>query len=183
VRASRADAMYIFLPGGMGINFIKQYVASGMSRDTTLFGPGFSADEDVIRAVGEPMLGMFNTSQWAHDMDNPQNRRFVEDFQKEFGRLPSLYASQGYDAAMLIDAAVRDVKGRIEDKEALRKALKAANFKSVRGKFRFNTNQHPIQDYYLRVVVKDPQGRVTNRTLGTVFQDHTDAYVGACKMQ
>ena len=183
VRASKPDAMYIFLPGGMGINFIKQYVASGLSKDTTLFGPGFSADEDVIRAVGEPMLGMFNTSQWAHDMDNPQNKRFVADFQKEFGRLPSLYASQGYDAAMLIDAAVRDVKGKIEDKDAVRKALKAANFKSVRGAFKFNTNQYPVQDYYLRVVTKDPQGRVTNRTLSTVFKNHPDAYVGACKMQ
>jgi branched-chain amino acid transport system substrate-binding protein len=183
VRAAKPDAMYIFLPGGMGINFIKQYVASGMSKDTTLFGPGFSADEDVIRAVGEPMLGMFNTSQWAHDLDNPQNKRFVADFQKEYGRLPSLYASQGYDAAMLIDAAVRDVKGKIEDKAALGKALRAANFKSVRGAFRFNTNQYPIQDYYLRIVHKDSQGRVTNRTLGTVFKNHADAYVGACKMK
>ena len=183
VRASQPDAMYIFLPGGMGINFIKQFVASGLSKDVTLFGPGFSADEDVIRAVGEPMLGMFNTSQWAHDMDNPQNKRFVADFQKEYGRLPSLYASQGYDAAMLIDAAVRDVKGKIEDKEAVRRALKAANFKSVRGAFKFNTNQYPVQDYYLRVVTKDPQGRVTNRTLGTVFKNHADAYVGACKMR
>ncbi|PPE65929.1 ABC transporter substrate-binding protein [Caldimonas caldifontis] len=183
VRAAKPDAMYIFLPGGMGINFIKQYVASGMSKDTTLFGPGFSADEDVIRAVGDAMLGMFNTSQWAHDLDNPQNKRFVADFQKEYGRLPSLYASQGYDAAMLIDAAVRDVKGKIEDKAALGKALRAANFKSVRGAFKFNTNQYPIQDYYLRIVHKDSQGRVTNRTLGTVFKNHADAYVGACKMK
>jgi branched-chain amino acid transport system substrate-binding protein len=182
VRAAKPDAMYIFLPGGMGINFIKQYVASGLSKDATLYGPGFSADEDVIRAVGEPMLGMFNTSQWAHDLDNPQNKRFVADFQKEYGRLPSLYASQGYDAAMLIDAAVRDVKGKLEDKDAVRKALKAANFKSVRGPFRFNTNQYPVQDYYLRLITKDPQGRVTNRTMGVVFKNHADAYASACKM-
>ena len=182
VRAAKPDAMYIFLPGGMGINFIKQYVASGLSKDATLYGPGFSADEDVIRAVGEPMLGMFNTSQWAHDLDNPQNKRFVEDFQKEYNRLPSLYASQGYDAAMLMDAAVRDVKGKLEDKATVRKALKAANFKSVRGAFKFNTNQYPVQDYYLRLVTKDPQGRVTNRTMGTVFKNHADAYASACKM-
>jgi branched-chain amino acid transport system substrate-binding protein len=78
---------------------------------------------------------------------------------------------------------VRDVKGKIEDKAALGKALRAANFKSVRGAFRFNTNQYPIQDYYLRIVHKDSQGRVTNRTLGTVFKNHADAYVGACKMK
>ncbi len=182
MRASGADAVYIFLPGGLGINFIKQFVGAGLSKDMTLFGPGFSADEDVIRAVGEPMLGMFNSSQWAHDMQNPVNKRFVADFQKDYGRLPTLYASQGYDAARLMDAAVRDVKGNLSDKTALRKAIAAAKFDSVRGAFKFNSNGYPIQDYYLRVITKDAQGRVTNRTLSTVFKDHADAYVGECKM-
>ena len=182
MRASGADAVYIFLPGGLGINFIKQFVGAGLSKDMTLFGPGFSADEDVIRAVGEPMLGMFNSSQWAHDMQNPVNKRFVADFQKDYGRLPTLYASQGYDAARLMDAAVRDVKGNLSDKAALRKAIAAAKFDSVRGAFKFNTNGYPIQDYYLRVITKDAQGRITNRTLSTVFKDHADAYVGECKM-
>jgi len=182
MRASGADAVYIFLPGGLGINFIKQFVGAGLSKDMTLFGPGFSADEDVIRAVGEPMLGMFNSSQWAHDMQNPVNKRFVADFQKDYGRLPTLYASQGYDAARLMDAAVRDVKGKLDDKAALRKAIAAARFDSVRGAFKFNTNGYPIQDYYLRVITKDAQGRITNRTLGTVFKNHADAYVGECKM-
>lgn len=182
-RAAKPDAMYIFLPGGMGINFIKQFVGAGLSRDITLFGPGFSADEDVIKAVGEPMLGMFNSSQWAHDMDNPANKRFVADFQKEYGRLPSLYASQGYDAAMLLAAAVRDAKGKTEDKEAVLKALKAAKFDSVRGAFKFGPNQFPVQDYYLRVITKDGQGRVTNKTLGKVFSNHADAYAAQCKMK
>ena len=182
MRASGADAVYIFLPGGLGINFIKQFVGAGLSKDMTLFGPGFSADEDVIRAVGDPMLGMFNSSQWAHDLDNAANKRFVADFQKEYGRLPTLYASQGYDAAQLMNAAVRDVKGEVEDKDALRKALQAAKFDSVRGSFKFNTNQFPIQDYYLRVIGKDSQGRITNRTLSTVFKGHGDAYAAQCKM-
>ena len=182
IRAARPDAVYIFLPGGLGINFIKQFVGAGLSKETTLFGPGFSGDEDVIRAVGEPMLGMFNTSQWAHDLDNAANRRFVADFQKAHGRLPTLYAAQGYDAARLIDAAVRDTKGRLDDRKAVRKALEAAKFDSVRGAFRFNTNHHPVQDYYLRVVTKDSQGRITNRTIETVFKGHADAYAGACKM-
>jgi branched-chain amino acid transport system substrate-binding protein len=182
LRASKADAVYIFLPGGMGINFIKQFVAAGLSKDMTLFAPGFSGDEDVIKAVGESMLGMFNTSQWGHDMNNPANKRFVAEFEKEYGRLPSLYASQGYDAALLIDAAVRDSKGQLSDKAAVRKALQAANFASVRGPFKFNKNQFPIQDYYLRVIVKDAKGRVTNRTMGVVLKNHADAYFGSCKM-
>ena len=183
IRALKPDALFFFLPGGMGINFVKQFVAAGLSKDIQLFAPGFSADEDVIKAVGSSMLGMFNSSHWAHDMDNAENKRFVTDFQKEYGRIPSLYASQGYDAALLMDAAVRDVKGKVEDKEALRKALEAKRFKSVRGDFKFNTNHYPVQNYYLRVIGKDAQGRVTNKTMGTIFTNHADAYVGACKMK
>lgn len=182
LRASGADAVFIFLPGGLGVNFIKQFTGAGLNKEMKLFAPGFSADEDVIRAVGEPMLGIFNSSQWAHDMDNAANKRFVADFQKEYGRLPTLYAAQGYDAARLIDAAVRDVKGKIEDKDAVRKALEAARFESVRGAFKFNANHYPVQNYYLREVVKDAQGRVTNKTVGRVFENHADAYVADCKM-
>ena len=182
LRATKPDAVYIFLPGGMGINFIKQFVGAGLSKDITLFGPGFSGDEDVIKAVGDPMLGMFNTSQWGHDMDNAANKKFVAEFEKAYGRLPTLYAAQGYDAARLIEAAVRDSKGNLEDKAAVRKALEAAKFDSVRGAFKFNKNHFPIQDYYLRVITKDSQGRVTNRTLGTVFKGHADAYAASCKM-
>lgn len=182
IRAAKPDAVYFFLPGGMGINFIKQFVAAGLSKDIRLITSGFTADQDIIPAVGEPMLGLFNSSQWAHDMDNPANRRFVADFEKEYQRLPSLYASQGYDAAMLMDAAVRDSKGKLADKAAVRKALEAAKFASVRGKFRFNTNHYPVQDYYLRVVRKDPQGRITNQLMGKIFTDHADAYVGECRM-
>jgi branched-chain amino acid transport system substrate-binding protein len=183
IRAAKPDAVYIFLPGGMGINFIKQYSAAGLAKDVPLFGPGFSADEDVIKAVGDAMIGMTNASQWAHDLPVAENRKFVADFEKEYGRLPSLYASQGYDAALLIDSAVRKVKGNLDDKDGLRAALAAAEFKSVRGAFRFNRNHYPVQDYYLRVIEKDAKGRVTNKTTGTVFRNHADAYAAECAMK
>ena len=182
LRAAKPDAVFFFLPGGIGINFIKQFVAAGLSKDMRLITSGFAADEDVIPAVGEPLLGTFNSSHWAHDLDNAANRKFVADFEKEYKRIPSLYASQGYDAAMLMDAAVRDTKGKLDDKAAVRKALEAAKFASVRGKFKFNSNHYPVQDYFLRVVRKDPQGRITNKLMGTIFTDHADAYVGECKM-
>ena len=183
VRAAKPQAVYIFLPGGMGINFIKQFVAAGLSRDIQLITPGFSSDQDIIRAVGEPMLGIHDAAHWALDLDNAANRKFVAAFEKEYGRLPTVYASQGYDTALLIDAAVRDVKGKVEDREALRHALKAAKFDSVRGPFKFNRNQYPIQNYYLRVVAKDAQGRLVNRTAGTIFKDRGDAYVDECPMK
>ncbi|MGB4911709.1 MAG: ABC transporter substrate-binding protein [Candidatus Dechloromonas phosphoritropha] len=183
IRSLKPDALFYFLPGGMGINFVKQFVGAGLSRDTQLFAPGFSADEDVIKAVGAPMIGIFNSSHWAHDMDNPENKRFVAEFQKEYGRLPLLHASQGCDPALMMDGAVRDVRGKVEDKAALRKALRAKHFKSVRGDFKFNTNHYPVQNYYLRVIGKDASGRVTNKLMGTIFTNHADAYVAACKMK
>ena len=182
LRAAKPDAVFFFLPGGMGINFIKQFVAAGLSRDMQLITSGFSADQDTIPAVGEPMLGLFNSTHWAFDLDNAANRKFSADFEKEYGRIPSMYAAQGYDAALLMDSAVRQTKGRLDDKVALRKALEAAKFDSVRGKFRFNKNHYPVQDYYLRLVHKDSKGRIVNKLMGTILKDHADAYVGECKM-
>ena len=183
VRAAKPDALYIFLPGGMGIKFIKQFVAAGLSKDIPLIVPGFGSDQDIIRPVGDAMLGLFDTAHWAPDFDNAANKKFVAAFEKEYKRIPSVFAAQGYDTALLIDAAVRDVKGRIEDVEAVRKAMKAARFESVRGPFKFNRNQMPIQNYYLRVVAKDGQGRIVNKTIGTIFKDHGDAYVQECGMK
>lgn len=182
IKAAKPDSVFFFLPGGMGINFIKQYVNFGLSKDIQLFTTGFSADEDTIKPVGEALLGAINSSQWGWDMDNAANKKFVEDFKKEYGRVPTLYASQGYDTGMLIDGAIRDVKGRIENKAALRKALEAARFNSVRGSFKFGVNHYPVQDYYLRVVRKDEQGRITNRTLNKIFENKVDPYASQCKM-
>ena len=182
MQSKKPEAVFIFLPGGMGINFIKQFAAAGLSKDIQLFVPGYSADEDTIKPVGSALLGAVNTSFWGHDLDNPQNKKFVADFEKEYGRLPTLYAAQGYDTAMLIDSAVRKVKGNVEDKVAFRKALQAADFKSVRGNFKFNKNQFPIQDYYLRVVRTDEKGRITNRIMGKILTNHEDSFVSQCKM-
>jgi branched-chain amino acid transport system substrate-binding protein len=182
VRAAKPAALYIFLPGGMGINFIKQFVASGMSQDIPLIVPGFGSDQDIIRPVGDAMLGLFDTAHWAIDLDNPANKKFVAAFEKEYKRLPSVFAAQGWDTAMLIDSAVRGVGGKVENVEAVRKAMKSAKFDSVRGAFKFNRNQYPIQNYYLRVVAKDAKGRLINKSIGTIFKDHGDAYVQDCKM-
>ncbi|HTN50044.1 MAG TPA: ABC transporter substrate-binding protein [Burkholderiaceae bacterium] len=183
LRAESPDALFIFLPGGMGINFIKQFVGAGLSTTTQLVGPGFSADEDIIRAIGEPMLGMFNTAHWNHDFPNAASQAFVQAFVKEYGRLPSIYAAQAYDTVMMMDAAVREVKGELDDKAAVRAALKKANFRSVRGEFRFGNNQYPIQDYYLRTVGRDSQGRITNRTLNRVFTNYQDTYAAQCPLR
>lgn len=183
MRAAKPDAVFFFLPGGMGVNFIKQFGASGLSKQVALLAPGFSGDEDTIGAIGEPIVGLYNASQWAADLPNPANQKFVADFRKAYGRAPTLYASQAYDTAMLIDSAVRAVGGKVEDKDALRKALRTADFASVRGPFKFNTNQFPIHNLYMRVVEKDAQGKFANKLVGTIMTDHADPFVGECAMK
>jgi branched-chain amino acid transport system substrate-binding protein len=183
IRSVGADAMYVFLPGGMGINFIKQFVAAGLSKDIQLIVPLWGSDQDIIRAVGEPMLGLFSTAHWSIDFDNAANRKFVAAFESEYKRLPTGYAASGYDTAHLIDSAVRKVKGRLEDKAALRAALQAADFRSVRGDFKFNTNQFPVQNYYLQLVGKGADGRLAHKTIGTIFSNRGDAYVQDCRMK
>ncbi len=183
IRAEKPDALYVFLPGGMGINFIKQFVASGMSKDVQLIVPLWGSDQDIIRAVGEPMLGLFSLGHWTIDLGNPANKKFVAEFEKEYNRLPTGYAASGYDTALLLDSAVRKVKGKLQDKEALRQAIKAADFQSVRGEFKFNVNQFPIQNYYLQVVGKGADGKIAHRTLGTILTARGDAYVQDCKMK
>ena len=181
IRSAQPDAVFFFLPGGMGINFVKQFVGGGL-KDIPLIAPGFSADEDVIQAVGEPMLGVLNTAHWTHDLDIPANADFVAAFRSKYdGRYPSVYAAMAYDSLMAMDAAVRDVAGKVEDREALLQALRKPSFKSVRGDFKYGVNNFPVQNYYLREVGKDAQGRLTNKLIGTTLEQHQDAYVGACK--
>ncbi len=177
IRASDADSVFFFLPGGMGISFLKQYADSGV--DLPVVGPAFSFDQGILQAVGGAALGVKNTSQWNKDIDNPANAAFVEAFQGEYGRLPSLYASQGFDTANLILSAM--AKADVNDQDAFRAALKAAEFDSVRGDFEFGSNHHPIQDIYVREVVQE--GDVfTNKILGVALENHADAYAGECSM-
>jgi branched-chain amino acid transport system substrate-binding protein len=183
IRAAKPQVLYIFLPGGMGINFIKQFVAAGLGKETMLLLPGFSADQDVIGPVGPAMAGLFNTAHWSPDFTNAANQKFVAEFRKEYKRTPTLYASQGYDDAQLIDATIRATKGNLADKDALRRAMRTAKFDSVRGPFKFNTNQYPIQNYYVRTVGSDGHGGLINKSFNDpILRDHGDAYVQACKM-
>ena len=183
IRASGADAVFTFQPGGMGINFIKQYSEAGLIDEIPLFLPGFSADQDVINAVGEATIGLFNSSHWTLDLENEVNGRFIEGFEAAYERVPTLYASQGYDTALLIISAINAVEGDVSDTDAVREALLAADFSSTRGDFAFNTNHYPIQNYYLRQVVEREDGIIINETVGDpIFTEHSDAYAADCMM-
>jgi branched-chain amino acid transport system substrate-binding protein len=177
IRASDADQVYFFLPGGMGISFMKQFAGSGV--DKPVAGPAFSFDQGILGAIGEAALGVKNTAHWSKDLDVPGNAEFVANFEAEYGRLPSLYAAQGYDTALLLMSAMD--KANVSDADAFRAALKDADFQSVRGKFAFADNHHPIQDIYMREVVKEGDV-VTNKLVGVAATDHTDVYGTDCKM-
>ncbi|MDN2565613.1 ABC transporter substrate-binding protein [Aquibium sp. A9E412] len=178
IRASGADAVYYFLPGGMGISFMKQYAQSNVG--LPIMAPGFALDQDVLAAVGESALGIYNTAQWSPDLDNEANRAFVESFKEKYGRLPSIFASQGYDTANLILSAAAEAS--VDDADAFRAALREADFASTRGAFRFGPNNHPIQDIHVRQVVKAEDGTLTNAVVGTAFEDHQDAYAKDCDL-
>ncbi len=177
MRASDADMIYYFLPGGMGISFMKQYAGSGA--DTPVMGPAFSFDQGILGAIGDAALGVKNTSHWSKDLDNAANAAFVESFQAEYGRLPSLYAEQGFDTGLLIASAMATAD--VADADAFRAALKAADFVSPRGDFAFGPNNHPIQTIYMREVVKEGD-IVTNQLIGVASENHTDVYAADCSM-
>ncbi len=180
LRAAAPEAVFFFLPGGMGINFVKQYAQAGLNKTIPIYGPAFSFDERLLGAVGAAALGVKNGSQWTHDLDNAANIQFVAAYKKAYGRTPTLYASQGYDTARLIASALK-ATGGTDDMDAFRAALKKADFDSVRGNFSFGKNQHPIQDIYIREVVQTENG-FTNKTIKKVFTNHVDAYAEDCKM-
>lgn len=182
IRTANPDSAYVFMPGAQGIAFVKQYAAAGLTKDIPLYSGSWLADEHSYAALGDLSLGTNLAANWFVGLDNPRNKEFVAAFRKEYGRNPVFYAAFVYDSIMLLDSAVRAVNGNIRNKDALRAAMRKADFRSTRGKFRFNTNQFPIQDFYVAKVVKEGNSYV-HRVTATAFKDHADSFASACKMK
>jgi len=184
-KASGAEGMFVFYPGKAGGAFIKQYQQAGLQDVMPLYTV-FTVDSIALpklqkgRLTG--VLGSKNTQEWSPDMDNAVNKRFVGDYLKKHGKYPSFYGAQAYDSIMLIKSAVEATGGNLKDKDALRKALKAADFDSVRGRYTYGNNHMPIQNFYLREVVEDSEGRWTTKIVKTVFTNHQDPHASKCKM-
>lgn len=181
IAAAQPDAVFAFLPGGLGINFIKQWGQAGMRGKIPLLTSS-TTDGIGLPAMGEAALGVLSGTFWGPDFANAANQRFVKEFEAKYKRIPSQYAAQGYDAAQLIDAALTKTGGKVDDKKALMAAFRTAGFASVRGDFKFNTNQFPIQDLHIFEAVKDAQGRMTLKTIATPLKADKDAHADKCKM-
>ncbi len=184
-RASKAEAIFVFYPGAAGPAFIKQYQQSGLNKTTPLYST-FTVDALSLprlqKANLQGVLGSRTTQEWDPTLDNPANKKFVADYKKKYGGYPSYYGAQAYDAIMLIASAVKAVGGDVSNPDKVRAALKAAKFDSVRGGFRYGTNHFPIQNFYLREVVKDSEGNWSTKVIATVFKNHVDPYASQCKM-
>ncbi|MDA0654118.1 MAG: ABC transporter substrate-binding protein [Proteobacteria bacterium] len=181
VRAANPGAVWVFYPGNHGTQFFTQYAQAGLLGVIPLYST-FSVDALNLPVIGPLVEGLLLTQHWSPDLDNAANRRFVDGFRARTGRTPSFYAAQAYDAAMLIRSAVEATGGDLDDKDALRRALEAADFESNRGDFAFNNNHFPIQDFYLREVVRTEDGGFGTRVVDKVYTAHRDPYAGQCAM-
>ena len=184
IRAAKPDAVFQFHPGGLGIAFTRQYQQAGLLGSIPMVVASPSIDVVILKAVGEAALGINASTQWNSDFDNPANKKFMAEWQKKFGteRLPTYYASQGYDTALAIAAALKATNGNVTNTDAFRAAMLKADFQAVRGAFKFGPNQHPIQDWYSARVEKDASGKPIIKTIGKIMSDRGDAYSKDCKL-
>ena len=179
LRATKPAATFVFQPGGMGINFVKQWKQGGMDTVSDLYTV-FTVDGVSLPALKETALGTRSTQTWSPDLDTAMNIKFVADYKAKYGAYPSFYAAQAYDTMMAIDYAV--AKSGSTDTQAMRAVLGAGNIPTTRGELAMNSNQFPIQNIYLRDVVLDADGVATTKIVGTVLPNHGDAYAVNCKL-
>jgi branched-chain amino acid transport system substrate-binding protein len=181
IKSVNPDVVTIFYPSTFGINFHKQYGQSGLLKELPLYS-AFSLEEIALPAIGDVAVGTYQAATWNFDSPGEVNKKFVADFTKKYNYRPTFISAYAYDAAQLLHAALLEVKGNIADKPALIAAIEKASFTSVRGKFKFNTNHFPIQDYILLEVVKTDEGKLIQVTRGTMQRDYSNVYVNDCKM-
>jgi len=184
LRAKKPKAVFVFYPGGMGISFLRQYSEAGLRGQFPLYSV-YTVDEISIPAVKHAALGQIETRYWSPDLKNPANQKYVADFRKKYGKYPVFYGAQSYDGIMLIDSGVRAVKGNLADKKGMIAAMRKANFASTRGKFTYNNNHFPIENFYLLKAVAGPTpgSDPVMEIQKTVFANHKDSYSKECKMK
>jgi branched-chain amino acid transport system substrate-binding protein len=183
IRAAAPSAVVVFLPGGAGVAFMRQFNQSGLQRSVTPYLATFQADDNTLKALGEAAKGMMNAGPWSPDLDNPTNKKFMQTYREKYGRNPSILAAMGYDTVMLLDAAVSEVKGNIENTPAFRGALRKTKFNSVRGSVTFGNNHFPVQDFYMNRVEALADGGFRNQLVGKIFEKRADAHASKCQMK
>ena len=180
IQAANPAAVFVFMPGGNGVNFVKQWAQAGLAGKIPLYSV-YSVDHTTLSAIGPAAEGTMGVSQYVEDLPFETNQQFVKKFVDRYGYYPSEYAASAYDTAMIINSAVVANKGKLDDVDALRAAVQKADFQSVRGpNFKLGRNHMPIQNYYLRETVKREDGKLGFVTRKTVVESHQDPYVAQC---
>jgi branched-chain amino acid transport system substrate-binding protein len=182
IRAANPDVVFQFHPGGLGIAFVRQYQQAGLLGTIPMVVPAPSMDSTILASVGDAALGLNLSSHWNADFDNPTSKAFVAAWVKAYNRTPTFYASQAFDTALAMAAALKATGGKLDDVEPFRQALLKADYKLTRGAFKFGPNQYPIQDWWALDVEKGADGKPTLVTKKKLFTDHGDAYAQLCKM-
>jgi branched-chain amino acid transport system substrate-binding protein len=180
-RAAKPDAIFAFYPGGAGIQFVTQYAQSGLKSQIPLY-TAFTIDELSLPRMKDLAVGIPGAQQWVNDLPNEANKKFVADYKAKYKSSPSFYGAQTYDALALLESAVVAVKGDLTKKDEMRKAMEKADFKSVRGNFKFGPNHIPIQNFYLQDVVKQGDEYVL-KTVATIVENDQDKHVDKCPMK
>jgi branched-chain amino acid transport system substrate-binding protein len=183
LRAANPEAALVFYPGGSGIAFVKQFAEAGLTGKVKLYSEAALSMELNFKAQGDAAIGIVESTNWSYELDNPANKAFVALYEGKYGTRPTIFSAMQYDAINLIDTAVGEVKGDIADKDAFRAALRKADFQSVRGPFRFDNDQYPIQNIYLTEVVKDPDGSMRLALRGVAEKDWRNPYHDQCPMK
>jgi len=182
-RNSKAESIFVFYPGAAGVQFLNQYVQAGLKPQIPLY-TAFTIDELSLPLQKDNALGVPGAQEWVNDLPNEQNKKFVEDYRKKYPNLrPTYYGAQAYDAAQLINSAVVAVKGDLTKKDAMKAEMEKANFKSLRGPFKYGNNHIPIQNFYLQDVVKDAEGQLSLKTVATIVKDDQDRFHDKCPMK
>ena len=181
-RAAKPDAIFAFYPGGAGIQFVTQYAQSGLKGQIPLY-TAFTIDDLSLPRLKDLAIGVPGAQQWVADLPNDANKTYVADYKAKYKMTPSFYGSQTYDAAYLIDSALKATKGDMSNKDALRKAMEKADFKSVRGNFKFGNNHIPIQNFYLQDAVKNGDGSYSLKTVATIVENDQDKFHDKCTMK
>ncbi|MGA7790665.1 MAG: ABC transporter substrate-binding protein [Xanthobacteraceae bacterium] len=181
-REAKPDAIFAFYPGGAGVQFVTQYAQAGLKGQIPLY-TAFTIDDLSLPRLKDLAVGVPGAQEWVNDLPNDANKTYVADYKAKYHSSPSFYGAQTYDAVGLLDSAITAVKGDLSNKEGMRKEMEKADFKSVRGDFKFGNNHIPIQNFYLQDAVKNADGSYALHTVATIVKNDQDRFHDQCPMK
>ncbi|MBB3017406.1 branched-chain amino acid transport system substrate-binding protein [Microvirga lupini] len=168
VADAKPDALFVFVPSGIGAQFMKQFVERGLDKSgVKLIGPGDVTDDDILNGMGDVALGAITTQHYSAAHDSPENKAFVEAFKKANPNMrPNFMAVGGYDGMHLIYEGLKKTNG--QGGQALIDAMKGTSWTSPRGPVSIDPQTRDIiQNIYVRKVER-VNGELYNVEFATI---------------